>query len=463
MVTKKDRLALLGGQPVRKKPFASPVVVDNSEKKALLSVVKNREFSRFMGSPSSDIEKQLKLKSKDAQNYHPQYFLFLGGKKVRKFEADFAGYFKVKYAISVNSATSGLMAALGALKVGPGDEVITTCLSFNATAISILAFNAIPVFVDVEKSNSCLDPQQIEKKISRKTKAILVVHLLGNSCDMDAIMKIAKRHNLKVIEDCAQAPGVRYKGRYVGTIGNIGVFSFQETKNIMTGEGGMIVTNNADLALRCRLIRNHGESIPDANSTISDLVNNIGFNFRMTELTAALGIEQLKKLKLNNRIRGENARYLARELAGLTGIEILPASTNNGNVCHIFPLIYHSKKTGIPRDAIIKALRQEGIPVGSGYLRLMPENPIFLKKIAYGDKGCPFSCRFYNKQISYRKEDYPVASDLIYHKFIWIYQVNRPNTLRDMEDIVKAFRKIFQNLDKLRNYKLGKQKKVFKW
>ena len=457
------RLAIFGGKPVRKKPFSGPVILDSGERKRILGVLKRKEFSRFMGSPSGDIEKQLTMKSRDALAYNPQYFMFLGGKEVRRFEADFAAHFKVKYAISVNSATSGLIAALGACGLGPGDEVITTCLSFNATAISILGFNAIPVFADINKDNFCLDPKEIEKKISKKTKAILAVHLLGNAADMDSIMRIARKNNLRVIEDCAQAPGVRYKNKYVGTIGDIGVFSFQETKNITTGEGGMIVTNDPQLAKKCRLIRNHGESIPQQDAGQEELVNIVGFNFRMTELTAAMGIEQLKKLPENNRIRNNNARYLCGELNRLKGIKIPASVVRLGTICHILPMIYDQKDTRVQRSVIVKALRQEGIPVGTGYLKLMPENPLFLRKIAYGKKGCPFSCHFYNKKIRYRRKDYPLASDLIYNKFIWFYHINRPNTLRDMKDVVKAFKKVFSNIIKLKQYKEKHERVIYKW
>lgn len=458
-----NNLALLGGKPVRKKPFYSPVIIDKEERSYVKSVLASKEFSRFMGSPSQDISKQLVMTSAEAQHYKSQYFTFLGGKMVRAFEAEFAEKFKAKFAISVNSATSGLSTALGACGIGPGDEVITTCLSFNATATSILVFNAIPVFVDINTRDFCLDPKEIEKKISKKTKAILIVHLLGSAADMDSIVKIARKHSLAVIEDCAQSPGTIYKDKYVGTIGDLGIFSFQETKNITTGEGGMIVTNNADYAKNCRLIRNHGESIPDTETPLPDLVNNIGFNFRMTEITAALGRAQLKKIDENNRVRNENAQHLYKYLRCLPGLILPEVILKKGNICHVFPMIYDEKLTGVKRKVILEALRAEGIPVGGGYLRLMPENPLFLKKIAYGDKGCPFNCKFYGKKINYDKKDYPVASELIYEKFIWFYNVNRPNTVKDMEDVVKAFRKVFANTDKLKNVKDDNFAFRYKW
>lgn len=455
-----SNLALLGGTPVRSRPFRNSVIIDKYEWNYIQEVIKAEEFSRFMGSPTPDIDKLLIMPSDEAVDLGGQYFSFLGGRMVRKFEADFAKKFGVKYAISVNAATSGLSTALGALDIGPGDEVITTCMSFNATAMSILLFNSIPVFVDVEDKTFCMDPKAIEKAITPKTKAILVVHLLGNSADMDAIMAIAKKYNLKVIEDTAQAPGTRYHDRYVGTIGNMGVYSFQETKNIMTGEGGMIVTNNPDLARKARLIRNHGESIPDEAWDDASLINIVGFNFRMTELTAALGISQLDKMDDNNSIRTENAVLLENELHGLLGID--SPKIKEGTVPHVFSILYNESVTGIERHKILAALRAEGITVGSGYLRLMYENPLFIKKIAYGKDHCPWSCHLYGKERIYKSGDCPVGEDLLRKRFIWFYHINRPNTKDDMFDVSKAFKKVFNNLDDLRNAKAD-FKIPYKW
>lgn len=444
-----SELAILGGTPVRTKPFQSPVVVDEKEWNCIKQVFDSREFSRFMGSPAGDMAKILVMPSQEAENLEGHYFSFLGGRMVRKFEADFAGKFGVSYAISVNSATSGLSTALGVAGIGPGDEVITTCMSFNATALSILLFNSIPVFADVNEENFCVAPEEIAKAITPKTKAILVVHLLGYAADMDLIMDIAKRHNLIVIEDCAQSPGTKYKGRYVGTIGDMGVFSFQETKNMMTGEGGMIITSNPEFSKKARLIRNHGESVPDDTWDDESLVNLMGMNFRMTELTAALGVAQLSKLDENNRVRSENTKYLSEQLAGLQGLNV--CEFKEEEVPHIFPLLYDENATGVNRAKILVALRAEGIPVGSGYLKLMYENPIFLRKIAYGIGQCPWSCHLYGRPREYSKGDCPKAERLIKERFIWFYHINSPNTLDDMDDIVKAFKKVFCNLEKLKD------------
>lgn len=451
-------LALFGGSPVRQIPFQSTSPTDHEEWQSVKKVLERREFSRFMGSPSKDIERVLTLTSAEAEQFEDPYFSFLGGKMVRLFEADFAKKFNVGYAVSMNSATSALSASLAAAGVEAGDEVITTCMSFNATATSILLFNAIPVFVDIDPVSYCLDPLKIEAAITSSTRAIMVVHLLGNAADMDAILDIAERHHLKVIEDCAQAPGTLYRNKLVGTIGDIGVFSFQETKNITTGEGGMAITKDPLLAKRLRLIRNHGESIPDETWTEESLSNLVGMNFRMTELTAALGVAQLSKLDRNNQVRTENAYYLAEHLKNFPGIS--SPSYIEGTVPHIFALLYHEQQTALSRGKIIAALRAEGIPVGSGYLRLVYENPLFLKRIAYGRGHCPWSCQGSGRV--YRQGDCPIAETLLRQKFIWYYHINAPNSVDDMKDVVRAFEKIFENKTRLKYADIN-ERMVYKW
>ncbi len=444
-----EELALLGGKPVRERPFIRPAFIDEDETAAVMEVLKSKALSRYIGSPTPDIQDLLVMESSRASGLDTE-FSYLGGKEARGFEADFAEYFAVKYAIAVNSATSGLSVALAAGGCGPGDEVITTCLSFTATGTSILLFNSIPVFVDISKENFCLDLGEVKKAISPKTKAILVVHLLGHATDMDAIMDIAKEHKLLVIEDCAQAMGTKYKGRHVGTIGDMGVFSSQEPKHMSTGEGGIVVTNNPKFAERCRLVRNHGETVPDSTTPLEDLVNIVGCNFRMTELSAAVGRVQLKKLAENNRIRNENSHFLGRELSSFEGIEIPEVTFNKDHVIHLLTALYHSDKVGVSRKTFVKALTCEGIPVSTGYARIMPDNPLFLHKVAYGSQHCPFSCPYYGRDIDYRNGLYPVARDLINDKQISFAVINRPNNLDDMNDIVMAFRKIYASMEQLK-------------
>jgi perosamine synthetase len=265
-------LALLGGKPVRTEPFPDYPVIGAEEKLAVMEVLDSGRLSTFSASRQG----------------------FLGGQKIQAFEAAFAEYHGTAHAIAVNSATSGLHAAVAACEIGPGDEVIVPPYTFTATATAVLHHNAIPVFADIDPVTFCLDAARVEAAVTPRTKAIIPVHLLGHPADMDAIMAVAQRHGLKVIEDCAQAPGARYKGRLVGTMGDCGVFSFQETKNMATGEGGMVITNDDAIAERARMVRNHGEAVV-AGEARRYLTSTIGWNYRMTEIEAAIGLVQLGK------------------------------------------------------------------------------------------------------------------------------------------------------------------------
>lgn len=269
----KNKLALLGGSRVREKPFPQYPLIGEEEKRAVLEVLKSGNLSTFSASTAG----------------------FMGGKKIQEFERNFADYFGAKHAIAVNSATAALHCALASIGCGPGDEVIVPPYTFTATATSVLMHNSIPIFSDVDPKTFCLDPKLLEEKINTKTKAILPVHLLGHPADMEMIMEIARKNDLTVIEDNAQSPGAKIDGRYAGTIGDLGIFSFQETKNIAVGEGGMIISDNDELAQRCRMVRNHGEVIIQGKKR-EYLSNIIGWNYRMTELEAAIGIEQFKKV-----------------------------------------------------------------------------------------------------------------------------------------------------------------------
>lgn len=416
-----NKLALKGGEPVRKEPFPSYPNINKEEINAVNEVLKSKELSTFHSS-------------------------FYGGKKVREFEEDFAKYHNIKYAIASNSGTAALHIAIAAAGIGPGDEVITTPYTFTATATSILMHNAIPIFVDIDQNTLCIDPEEIRKKITPKTKAITIVHLLGNVADMDEITKIAKEHNLIIIEDCAQAPGAKYKGRLVGTIGDLGTFSFQETKNIMTGEGGITITNDQELAKKCQLIRNHGEdcSREEMRKYIS---NTLGWNYRMTEMEAALGIVQLKKLDKFNEIRKHNAQFLNKEFENIKGISPILIEDGAEPVYHLYGLTFNENKVGIPRDLFIKALKAEGIEVSPGCSHPLYMNPLFLNKTAYG-KGCPFICKFYNKEIEYQKGLCPKTEEAC-KSAIWLNQIRPPATLEDMQDIIKAFKKIIENKNEL--------------
>ena len=428
MSVNERKLAILGGEPVRKKPFPPYPVIGEEEINAVNEVMKTGRLSMFAASRGPG---------------------FLGGNKIREFEEKFAEYHKVDYAITVNSATAGLHVALAAAGIGPGDEVIVPPYTFTSTATSVLMHNAIPVFVDVDPKTYCIDPTKIEDAITSSTKAIIPVHLLGHPAEMDSIMKIAQNHHLIVVEDCAQSPGAKYKGRLVGTIGNLGVFSFQESKNIMTGEGGMVITHDKKLAERCRMLRNHGEAVIEGKSR-SYLSNIIGWNYRMTEIEAAIGLVQFQKMDKFNDIRIRNSRYLSSRLSIIKGINIPHESSGILHVYHVYGMTYDEKEMGISRRNFINALNAEGIPFRVGYPHPLYENPLFREKVAYGDKGCPFSCKYYEGRARYETGICPVAEDLCYNSSLWLDSIRPPATSEDMQDVVNAFTKILENIEQLR-------------
>src|SRR5262249_55923925 len=224
-----SKLALFGGAPVRTAPFLVEPMVDAEEERLVLAAIRQKNFSRYIGSSSADIEKTLRLTSAEAAEA-AEYWHFLGGENVRRFAAEFSAAFDVPYAIPITNGTTGLSVALAACGVGPGDEVIVPAISFSATASAVLLFNAIPVFVDVDPLTFCIDAEKTARAIGPRTRAILPVHLTGNVTDMDAILALAERFGLKVIEDAAQAIGATWHGRKAGTLGHAGVFSFQQSK-----------------------------------------------------------------------------------------------------------------------------------------------------------------------------------------------------------------------------------------
>ena len=289
--------------------------------------------------------------------------MLVQGEKVKEFEDKFSKYLGVKNAIAVNSGTAALHLALLSLGLKKDDEVITSAFSFIASANSVKFCNGKVVFVDIGDDYN-IDVSKIKEKISEKTKVIMPVHLFGNSCDMDEIMEIAKENKLKVVEDCCQAHGAEYKNKKVGGIGEVGCFSFYASKNMTTGEGGMIVTNDDGIAEKCRLLRNHGSKKKYRHEVL-------GYNYRMMDLNAVIGIEQLKKLDEFNNKRRENAEYYNKNLGNV----IKPVVDRNKK--HVFHQYTIRVKD---RDEVIKKLEEKGIGYGVYY-----DKPIYKQKI-YSDE-----------------------------------------------------------------------------
>lgn len=419
-----EKLALLGGPKTRDRPFPPYPIIREEEKKAVLEVLEEGRLSTFIAAPGEH---------------------FLGGKRIRQFEKDFAEYHETKYAVAFSSATAALHAAVVAVGVRPGEEVITTPYTFTSTATCALMNNAVPVFADIDPETFCIDPAEVEKVVSPLSRAIIPVHLFGHPAPMDELMSIAEEYGLKVIEDCAQAPGAIYKGKKVGTIGDCGVFSFQESKNIMTGEGGMLITNDEKIAEVARLIRNHGEVIEETMTQRTYVSEILGYNYRMTELQAAIGICQLKSLDEWNNIRIRLASYLTEKLREFDGLTPPIVKEGCKHVYYVYPLLYDESKTGIPRSLFAEALKAEGIPIGVGYVKPLYLSPLYQERRA-------FAFKLYKGNASYHPGLCPVAEEMYFKRMLIIPVVRPPASESDMDDIVNAIRKIFDNKDELLEY-----------
>lgn len=292
------------------------------------------------------------------------------GPRVRELEERFAKFCGVKHAIATSSGTTALHIALLAHEIGSGDEVITTAFSFIASANCVLYVGGSPVFADIEPEYYTLSPADIARRITKKTRAIIPVHLFGQPCDMEAITKLAQEHNLAIIEDACQAHGAKFGNRSVGSFGTA-CYSFYPTKNMTTIEGGMITTDDPVIAKKARLIRNHG-------SHQRYLHESLGFNFRMTDLAAAIGLSQLSRLKTWNEIRQSNAEYLTKSLAGLSGIS---TPLTREDVTHIF----HQYTIRVSeRDKLVERLSDRGIGYGIYYPIPIHQQPLY-RNLGYVD------------------------------------------------------------------------------
>jgi dTDP-4-amino-4,6-dideoxygalactose transaminase len=421
-----QKLALFGGVPVRTKPYPMHITTGVEEKIAVMRVMENGILSDFEGANNQ---------------------WFLGGPEVKSFEKEWAGYFGVKYAVSVNSATSGLMAAVGAAGIGPGDEVITTPWTMAATAIAIVINNAIPVFCDIEPDTFCISPASIKAKITSRTRAIMPVHIYGHTAEMDEILGIARKHSLIVIEDAAQSPGMSYKGRQSGTIGHMGVFSLNCHKIIQTGEGGVVVTNDDELAKRLRLIRNHAEAVIATGMEVQDLSCMVGWNYRMNELEAAIGREQLKKLNGFLVRRKELVEFITEKLNRYDGLLTPVVRPGCEHSFYRYALRLDPVKVKAPASRIVEALNAEGMDFYAGYIPIN-QYPIYQKKMAFGSRGCPFRCPWYEGNVDYSMSALPNVMDAMTRSFS-TEVIRPPLTFKDMDEIDTAFEKVWSNLDKL--------------
>ena len=332
------------------------------------------------------------------------------GKWVEEFEKRFANYVGTKYAVATVNGTIALYLALKACGIGRGDEVITTPFSFIATATSILFSGATPVFVDVDPATFNIEPEKIEDAITEKTKAIMPVHLYGQAVEMDKIKDLSEEYHLKIIEDACQAHGATYNGKKVGSFGEAGCFSFYPTKNMTTGEGGMVTTNDQELVERLHLLRNHGQQGLYEHVTL-------GSNYRMTNLAAAIGIEQLKKLDIFNKKRIENAKYLSEHLS-----HYIKVPTILENCLHVFHQYTVQAENEAERERLMLALKKAGVGT----------------RIYY-----PKAIHQYEPMKDLKRKELPIAESLA--KKVFSLPVHPAVNQEDLELIVEVIKKEMRN------------------
>jgi dTDP-4-amino-4,6-dideoxygalactose transaminase len=399
-----QKLALFGGPPIRTRPFTTWPIFGKPEEQRLLRALRSGKWGRLQGT------------------------------EVAEFEARFAEMHGCKYGIAVVNGTVSLRIALLGTGIRAEDEVIVPPYTFFSTASAVVEANAVPVFADVDLNTFNLDPIAVESALTPRTKAIIPVHFAGQPADMDAIMAIARKRKLIVIEDAAHAHGACFRKRPAGSIGHMASFSFQSSKNLTAGEGGIITTNDRALAEACRSIHNCGR-VPRGVWYEHHVISG---NYRLGEFQGAVLNAQLDRLEAQTKTRDANGQYLARRLAQLPGIhpQKRPATCTRHSY-HLFMMRFDAAVFGVPRNALRKALHAEGIPCSAGYGISLPEQPFFRNK-AFG----PYVPKA--AKLDYGKTTCP-NSDLISHEQgLWLEQSMFLGSQGDMDDIARAFERIFE-------------------
>lgn len=397
-------LALLGGAPVRRDPFPAWPVFDDRDEAAVLRALRSGRWGRLQGS------------------------------EVESFEQQFATMHGCRHGIAMVNGTVSLRLALMAAGLKAGDEVIVPAYTFLSTASAVVEANAVPVFVDVDLATFNIDPAAIEAAITPRTAAVVPVHFAGQVADIDAVRAVADRHGLFVLEDAAHAHGATFRGQPAGSFGDAASFSFQSSKNLTSGEGGIIVTNDAALAGMCRSMHNCGRR--PGGVWYEHVV--IAGNYRLGELQGALLGSQLSRLEAQTLTRDANGRRLAARLTALPGLypQARPADCTRHSQ-HLFMLRLVAAEFGAPRTAVLEALQAEGIPCSSGYGYPLPEQPLFRDK-AFGPYLATERAR-----LDYRHAQCPNSVRICRDEGLWIEQATLLGTQADIDDIADAFEKVY--------------------
>ena len=350
------------------------------------------------------------------------------GEKVKEFESKYAEFQDARFGVTATSGTTALEAVLDALGIGAGDEVIVPPYTFMATASAVLRVNAIPIFADIEPDTLCIDPEDVKRKITDKTKAIIPVHLGGYMADMDRLREIAKEHDLYLVEDACHAWGSQWKGKGAGAIGHCGVFSFQASKNINSAEGGIMITDHEWIADACRSVTNCGRSKTGAWYEH----NIIGSNLRLTEFQAAILLAQLTRLESQTQKRMQSVKIIEDVLRDVPELKLMRSEERmTRRSYHFYPFRLDIGKLGISRERFIEVCRTEGFILSPGYTAPLYENKMF-RHDDEGKGSCPFSCPYYGKKIDYSAVSCPVC-EAVCNDTVWITQ---SMLLADEKDIL---------------------------
>jgi len=407
-----SKLARHGGEPVRKKPWPAWPVYDERELKALQEVLESRRWGR------------------------------LSGGKVAQFEEAFAAAQGAKFGVAVCNGTAALEVALKAGGVEAGDEVIVPAYTFIATATAALSCNAVPIFVDIDPDTCNIDPDAAAAAITDQTKAIVPVHFGGRAADMERILALAEQHDLLVVEDACHGWGATWNGKGLGTLGAMGGFSFQESKNMTAGEGGIILTNEEELAAKCFSYHHIGRIAgrPFYEHHVA------AWNYRMTEWQGAILLVQLERLEEQTQRRAANAQFLDKHLGAIPGLRPLrtdPFVTRNS--VHVYIIRYEEEAwNGVSREEFIQAVQAEGIPFGGGYPHPLYKNPLFAAK-HFGRTGCPVACPLYGREVDYTQQPCP-NTEQICRDALWLSQTVLLAEEEDMRDIVRAVEKVREEM-----------------
>lgn len=393
--------------------------------------------------PITDVDRKYVM---DSLNQDSHAF----GPNCTAFEKEFAAWNGNRYAITTNSGTAALHMGVAACGCGAGDEVLVTAYSWSSSATCILHANAIPVFVDIDFDTINMDVSKIEKAITPRTKAIIVVHLHGLAVNMEKVMKIARKHKLKVIEDACQAHGAEYKGKKVGLWGDCATFSFNQNKCLCSGEGGMFVTDNEEILNKARMIWSFGETRTPSEKRDYHAYA-LGWMYRNNDLTAAFGRSQLTRLTEYIEVQRQNAALMTRELSGVKGL-ILPIEPAGHKANHYnWTCRIDAKKlgwTGQPamlRDAMMKAMNAEGVPAGVWQHFILPAMTVFQAKNAFG-KGSPWCL---GKKVDYNPKHFPEAQRHTDCHFGMTTPFRAPNNSECIKAVAAGIRKVFESVDQL--------------